>query len=80
MVIPIAPVRKRSAPAYIGQLLGKALRIALYVGSPACSRAIRASARIRSLFDMLTALETIPVVSSKVALQLRRQPRMRSRT
>jgi len=63
----------------MGQLLGKALRIALYVGSLACSRAIRASARTSSLFDMLTALETMPVVSSKVALQLRRQPCMRSK-
>src|SRR5256714_10359022 len=66
--------------AHIGQSVGSAARSFLYSGSPAYFFLKVLTAFRSSSSSTSSTLETIPVVSSKPRLQLRRQPRMRSMT
>src|SRR5437762_8744954 len=66
--------------AQIGHCLGSVARSLLYSGSSFERAWMRSSCFLRSESSMSNALETMPMVSSKPRLQLRRQPFIRSRT
>jgi hypothetical protein len=65
---------------YTGHCFGSVDRSFLYSGSSFERAWIRSSCFLRSASSMSNALETMPMVSSKPRLQLRRQPFIRSRT
>ena len=64
----------------IGHCFGSVARSLLYSGSSFERVRIRSSCVRRSASSRSNALETMPMVSSKPRLQLRRQPFIRSRT